>query len=65
MGKLEGKVALVTGAGQGVGRGIALALSDEGTPVANHHEAAALGELGATVTACTPAEFPDLIGRLL
>jgi NAD(P)-dependent dehydrogenase (short-subunit alcohol dehydrogenase family) len=33
MGKLEGKVALVTGAGQGVGRGIALALSDEGVAV--------------------------------
>lgn len=30
MGVLEGKVALVTGAGQGVGRGIALAMASEG-----------------------------------
>lgn len=30
MGKLDGKVAIVTGAGQGVGRGIALALAAEG-----------------------------------
>ncbi|MBK8308952.1 MAG: SDR family oxidoreductase [Gammaproteobacteria bacterium] len=34
MGKLEGKIALVTGAGQGVGRGIALALAQEGAAVA-------------------------------
>ena len=34
MGILEGKVALVTGAGQGVGQGIALALSGEGAAIA-------------------------------
>jgi NAD(P)-dependent dehydrogenase (short-subunit alcohol dehydrogenase family) len=33
MGKLDGKVAIVTGAGQGVGRGIALALAKEGARV--------------------------------
>jgi meso-butanediol dehydrogenase / (S,S)-butanediol dehydrogenase / diacetyl reductase len=34
MGRLQGKVALVTGAGQGVGQGIAFALSNEGAVVA-------------------------------
>jgi hypothetical protein len=30
MGRLDGKVALITGAGQGIGLGIALALASEG-----------------------------------
>lgn len=34
MGTLDGKVALVTGAGQGVGQGIALALAGEGAAIA-------------------------------
>lgn len=34
MGKLEGKVALITGAGQGIGQGIALALAKEGAVIA-------------------------------
>ncbi len=34
MGNLYGKVAVITGAGQGVGRGIALALASEGASVA-------------------------------
>ena len=34
MGTLEGKVALITGAGQGVGRGIALAMAREGAAIA-------------------------------
>ncbi|MFC6672034.1 SDR family NAD(P)-dependent oxidoreductase [Marinobacterium aestuariivivens] len=34
MAKLEGKIALVTGSGQGVGQGIALALASEGAAIA-------------------------------
>jgi NAD(P)-dependent dehydrogenase (short-subunit alcohol dehydrogenase family) len=34
MGVLDGKIAIVTGAGQGIGRGIALALAKEGARVA-------------------------------
>src|SRR4051794_20548630 len=34
MNSLQGKVALITGAGQGVGQGIALALATEGVAVA-------------------------------
>src|SRR6476661_4184907 len=34
MGKLDGKVALITGAGQGVGQGVAFALAKEGARIA-------------------------------
>ena len=33
MGRLDGKVAIVTGAGQGIGLGIALALASEGASI--------------------------------
>jgi hypothetical protein len=42
-----------------------LALSDDGAPVHDHVAAADLAALGATVAACTPAEFPDLLGAAL
>ena len=33
MGKLEGKIAIVTGAGKGIGREAALAIAEEGATV--------------------------------
>jgi hypothetical protein len=44
---------------------VLLALSDDGVPVHDHHEAEALAARGAVVMACTPAEFPDLLGAAL
>ena len=44
---------------------VLLALSDEGAPAANHHEAAALAALGAHVATCTPDQFPDVLASVL
>jgi len=44
---------------------VLLALSDVGAPVADRHEAQVLASLGATVTTCTPDEFPELLGAVL
>ena len=44
---------------------VLLALSDEGAPVANHHEAAAFAALGAYVATCTPDQFPDVLAAAL
>jgi len=44
---------------------VLLALADDGVPAYDHHEAEALAALGATVTACTPDEFPDLLAAAL
>ena len=44
---------------------VLLALSDEGAPVANHHEAAALAALGAHVATSTPDQFPDVLAAAL
>ncbi len=42
-----------------------LALSDEGAPVHDQVLAAELTQLGATVMACTPDRFPDVLARAL
>ena len=44
---------------------VLLALSDEGAPVANHHEAAVLAGLGAHVATSTPDQFPDVLAAVL
>ena len=58
MGILDGKVAIVTGAGQGTGRGIALALAKEGSSIA---------VAGRTLWKCarTAEEAKDVGGRAL
>ncbi len=42
-----------------------LALSDDGAPVHDHQAAADLAALGATVMACTPDRFPDVLADAL
>jgi Mg-chelatase subunit ChlD len=44
---------------------VLLALDDEGIPAYDHHEAAGLAAVGASVLACTPDAFPDLLGAAL
>jgi VWA domain containing CoxE-like protein len=42
-----------------------LALSDEGVPIHDRQAAADLAALGATVMACTPDQFPDVLATAL
>jgi len=53
MARLEGKIALVTGAGQGIGRGVALAMAREGADVA-------VAELHADTAKQTAEELREL-----
>ncbi len=58
MGRLEKKVAIISGGGQGIGRGIALALAREGASVS-------LPDLNAETGAATAAEIEKLGVRAL
>ena len=42
-----------------------LALSDEGAPCFDHHNASALASLGVPAFACTPDQFPDLMAAAI
>ena len=42
-----------------------LALSDDGAPVYDHQNAAALAELGSPAFACTPDLFPSLMAAAI
>jgi hypothetical protein len=42
-----------------------LALSDDGTPGYDHHNAAAFAALGAPAFACTPDQFPGLMAAAI
>ncbi|MFC0513876.1 VWA domain-containing protein [Mucilaginibacter angelicae] len=44
---------------------VLLALSDDGSPSYDHHNAQFLADLGVPVFACTPDKFPDLMAAAL
>jgi Mg-chelatase subunit ChlD len=60
---LHDRVAMLRQAGVTVL--VLLALSDEGAPAYDHHEAAVLADLGVPSMACTPDAFPDLLAAAL
>jgi NAD(P)-dependent dehydrogenase (short-subunit alcohol dehydrogenase family) len=62
MGSMDGKAALVTGAGQGIGRGIALALAGEGASVALMGRTVATLDQVAAVIAERGAKAVAIVG---
>ncbi|MEV4898583.1 VWA domain-containing protein [Nonomuraea sp. NPDC055795] len=61
--EMLGRVAAMTGAGVRVI--VLLALSDEGTPLFDRDNAAALAALGVPAFACTPDAFPELMAAAI
>jgi len=60
MGKLDGKIALVTGASKGIGAGVALSLAKEGAAVAVNYASDREGAIVSLKRSKRAAEGPSL-----